>query len=111
MPLTNRTLVLFFSDMAPRWVQRLSATGSIGFHYDKDEAYASSAMAMRFPYVSTVTYLSGDGGAPTLILNQTTPNGFDRVPPVPIRGQLVYPRRNRHIQVRWPQRQVHDVHV
>ena len=37
------------------WLQERSSTENIGFHYDKDEAYASEHMTMRFPEVSTVT--------------------------------------------------------
>ena len=82
------------------WVQDHDvAKGSIRFHYDKDEAYASGWMTMRFPEVSTVTYLT-DSGGPTLVLNQTTPDGNEEVPVLPARGALVHPRRNKHLVFR-----------
>ena len=56
------------------WVQQQRPRESIGYHYDKDEALASAEMTMRFPEVSTVTYLRERGG-PTMVLNQTTPDG------------------------------------
>ena len=56
------------------WVQQMKDTESIGFHYDKDEALASDHWQMSYPVLSTITYLD-DIGAPTLILNQTTPHG------------------------------------
>ena len=69
------------------WIQERGRGEGIGFHYDKDEAYASEYMTMRFPEVSTVTYL-GAVGAPTLILNQTTPDGYPLSPRVMLRGSL-----------------------
>ena len=81
------------------WLQERKPTENIGFHYDKDEAYASEHMTMRFPEVSTVTYL-GDAGAPTLILNQTTPDGNEEVPPLPVEAALVYPAPNKHLVFR-----------
>lgn len=81
------------------WIQEQPMTAGIGFHYDKDEAFASEHMTMRFPEVSTVTYL-GDAGAPTLILNQTTPDGSREIPPLPREGMLSYPRSNRHLVFR-----------
>ena len=56
------------------WVQQMGDTESIGFHYDKDEAMASDHWQMSYPVLSTITYLD-QIGAPTLILNQTTPHG------------------------------------
>lgn len=81
------------------WLQERAPTGDIGYHYDKDEAYASEHMTMRFPEVSTVTYL-GNSGAPTLIFNQTTPDGNLEVPPLPIEGVLAYPHPNKHLVFR-----------
>ena len=84
------------------WVQSKPTQGTsadIGYHYDKDEAFASAAMTMRFPDVSTVTYLGNIGG-PTLILNQTTPDGNKEVPELPTTAALVYPKRNKHLVFR-----------
>ncbi len=81
------------------WIQARSSTQGIGFHYDKDEAYASLHMRMSFPILSTVTYLT-DTGAPTLILNQTSLDGSVEEPEVPEVGHLSYPRKNRHIVFR-----------
>ena len=81
------------------WFQDQPLAGSIGYHYDKDEAYASEHMTMRFPEVSTVTYLT-DVGAPTLVLNQTTPDGNEEVPPVPAMAALIHPSRNKHLLFR-----------
>ena len=81
------------------WLQERAPTEDIGYHYDKDEAYASEHMTMRFPEVSTVTYL-GAAGAPTLIFNQTTPDGNLEVPPLPVEAALVYPEANKHLLFR-----------
>ena len=82
------------------WFQEQDpVTGSVGFHYDKDEAYASEHMTMRFPEVSTVTYLSAIG-APTIIFNQTTPDGNVEIPELPRLGFLVRPRPNKHLVFR-----------
>ena len=81
------------------WLQERAPEENIGYHYDKDEAYASEHMTMRFPEVSTVTYL-GDGGAPTLVFNQTTPDGNKEVPPLPNEALLVYPQPNKHFAFR-----------
>lgn len=42
---------------------------AIGFHWDRDEAYADLTRQNVHPHVATVTYLS-DNGAPTMILEQ-----------------------------------------
>ena len=71
------------------WVQQQRPRESIGYHYDKDEALASAEMTMRFPEVSTVTYLRERGG-PTMVLNQTTPDGNEEIPPLPRRAWINY---------------------
>jgi len=81
------------------WLQKRSAKEGIGFHYDKDEAYASIHMRMKYPIVATITYLT-DTGAPTLILNQTSLDGNVEYPPVPHEGVLSYPKKNRHVTFR-----------
>ena len=81
------------------WLQERGPQDSIGYHYDKDEAYASEHMTMRFPEVSTVTYL-GASGAPTLIFNQTTPDGNLEVPELPVEAALVHPNPNKHLVFR-----------
>lgn len=81
------------------WIQDREATEGISYHYDKDEAYASNHMTMRFPEVATVTYLSGSGG-PTFVLNQTTPDGNAEVPELPENGWLSFPQPNKHLLFR-----------
>ncbi|KAL1527468.1 hypothetical protein AB1Y20_016133 [Prymnesium parvum] len=81
------------------WIQEREAHEGIGYHYDKDEAYASERMTMRFPEVATVTYLSGSGG-PTFIVNQTTPDGNAEVPELPSDGCVSYPEPNKHLLFR-----------
>lgn len=81
------------------WIQEQSSHDDIGFHYDKDEAFATGKMTMKFPEVSTVTYLRADG-APTLVLNQTTPDGNLEIPETPTEGWLCYPQRNKHLLFR-----------
>jgi hypothetical protein len=79
------------------WIQKVSDQPSdISFHYDKDEAMASSQMVMRHPILSTVTYLTSHG-SPTMVLNQTSPQGNDNTPLIATSGILSYPRRNRHL--------------
>ena len=81
------------------WIQARGGKEGIGFHYDKDEAYASMHMRMSFPIISTITYLT-DVGAPTLILNQTSLDGSTDFPDVPHEGFLSYPKKNRHVMFR-----------
>ena len=81
------------------WIQEQASHDDIGFHYDKDEAFATEQMTMKFPEVSTVTYLQADG-APTLVLNQTTPDGNLEIPETPTEGWLCYPQRNKHLLFR-----------
>ena len=77
------------------WVQIRAGTETIGFHYDKDEAMASTQMILKHPLISTVTYLT-DIGAPTLIFNQTS-NGNEETPEIPDLAYISYPTFNRHI--------------
>ena len=56
-------------------------------------------MTMKFPEVSTVTYLRSDG-APTVVLNQTTPDGNMEIPETPTEGWLCYPQANKHLLFR-----------
>lgn len=81
------------------WIQEQASHDDIGFHYDKDEAFATEQMTMKFPEVSTVTYLQAHG-APTLVLNQTTPDGNLEIPETPTEGWLCYPQRNKHLLFR-----------
>ena len=81
------------------WFQEQGPAEGISYHYDKDEAYASEHMTMRFPEVSTVTYLT-DIGAPTVLLNQTTPDGNLEVPQLPQQALVVHPQRNKHLVFR-----------
>lgn len=78
------------------WVQVRTGSESIGFHFDKDEALASNKGIMAHPAISTVTYLS-DIGAPTMILNQTTPDGNREIPEIPQEAYLIYPKSNNHL--------------
>ena len=80
---------------AEYWVQDrtypLSSQAGTVFYYDKDESAAAHQHTMIFPALSTVTYLS-DGGAPEMVLNQTTDQfGNEEVPAIPSEGVLSYP--------------------
>jgi len=86
-------------DGAEWWVQKRGLGEDIGFHHDKDEGMASLKMTMKFPEVSTVTYLT-DAGAPTIVFNQTTPDGNSHIPEVPETGFYSYARANRHLLFR-----------
>ena len=59
--------------------------------------------------------------APTLVFNQTTPDGNEEIPPLPRRAWISYPRRNKHLLFRgnlqhgvsgelsvWPDDQAHS---
>lgn len=81
------------------WIQKRTATEGISFHYDKDEGLASVHSTMRHPAISTVTYLT-DCGAPTLVLNMTTPDGNGDVPEIPTNGYISYPKSNMHLMFR-----------
>ena len=56
------------------WVQgRLpppSPEATLGFHYDKDETLATRTGRMHHPHLSSILYLTDNGG-PTMIVNQT----------------------------------------
>merc|ERR1719265_278563 len=54
---------------------------------------------MRYPEVSSVFYISSKGG-PTIVLNQTTPDGNIEVPELPIEGAYSMPTENNHIVFR-----------
>jgi hypothetical protein len=45
-----------------------STMASIGFHWDKDEKLHSEDGIYCHPQLATVTYLSGDAGAPTVVV-------------------------------------------
>ena len=79
------------------WVQKRDLNEDIGFHHDKDEAMASLKSTMKFPEVSTVTYMT-DNGAPTVVFNQTTPDGNGAMPITPLHGVISYPSKNRHLR-------------
>eukprot|EP01052_Picozoa_sp_SAG31_P054548 SAG31_NODE_14586_length_798_cov_0.489270_1_plen_223_part_10 len=80
---------------AEYWVQERRGDEDSGFHYDKDESAASNKQRMVFPALSTITYLT-DGGAPTMVLNQTTNQfGNVEVPAVPTEGWLSFPARGK----------------
>ena len=87
------------------WVQKRELSDSIDMHFDKDEGLLASSNVYRFPPLSTVTYLRGDG-APTLILNQTLPlgdahpQGVRCRPLLPGNGFISYPKPNRHLVFR-----------
>jgi hypothetical protein len=57
---------------------------------------ASEQGKLKCPTEGTITYL-GDNGAPTMIVNRTTPNGNDDDPFVPLNAAVSYPVPNRHL--------------
>jgi hypothetical protein len=82
------------------WVQMRNSNENIGFHVDKDEGIASEEQWMKMPVLSTVTYLT-DVGGPTLVLNQSSNRGGNKQEPeLPVKGVLVYPKKNRHMLFR-----------
>jgi hypothetical protein len=82
------------------WVQLRNTNENIGFHVDKDEGVASEEQWMKMPVLSTVTYLTNEGG-PTLVLDQSSNRGGNKqTPELPTKGILVYPKKNRHILFR-----------
>ena len=84
---------------AEYWVQMVSASEGINFHYDKDESLASNKGIMMYPLISSILYLT-DIGAPTLILNQTSIDGNYESPEIPDQGYLSYPKENRYTMFR-----------
>ena len=82
------------------WIQSRNTNENIGFHVDKDEGVASEEQWMKMPALSTVTYLTDEGG-PTLVLNQSSNRGGNQqTPELPTQGILVFPKKNRHILFR-----------
>ena len=72
--------------------------GNNAFLFDKDVGYATNQQQMRFPALSTMTFLT-DGGAPTIILNRTTDiTGSHFVPAVPSQGYLTVPTVGKHLR-------------
>lgn len=53
-------------------------------------------MRMEYPEYSTVSYLN-DGGAPTIIFDQISPEGNGNIPIVPVRGAFVFPKKGKHL--------------
>ena len=78
------------------WYQLRGVQENIGFHYDKDESIASNQMRMVYPILSTVFYAT-NSGAPTIILNMTTPNGNGNIPIIANEGFVSFPVENKHI--------------
>ena len=79
------------------WLRVEEAEGNqgLGFHFDKDESYMTRRKVIRFPEVSTVTYLSSFG-APTLVLNQTIGDGANAMQPQLANAALLaHPQQNR----------------
>eukprot|EP00520_Triparma_pacifica_P012405 CAMPEP_0118666156 /NCGR_PEP_ID=MMETSP0785-20121206/19045_1 /TAXON_ID=91992 /ORGANISM="Bolidomonas pacifica, Strain CCMP 1866" /LENGTH=397 /DNA_ID=CAMNT_0006560409 /DNA_START=119 /DNA_END=1308 /DNA_ORIENTATION=- len=64
---------------------------NIHVHYDKDEELSRLNNMVKFPMLSTVTYLNSWGG-PTFILNQTVASKMNDVGG----GWLSWPRENKH---------------
>ena len=56
---------------------------------------ASIQGKMQHPLTSTVTYITGNG-APTLVLNQVTPDGNREIPEIPVEGYICHPKENRY---------------
>jgi hypothetical protein len=81
------------------WVQVKSSGEDLAPHFDKDErlAFVTGGADLRFPLLSTVTYISDNGG-PTIVLNQTLSSDGERLQPaVPYAGAIVFPRKGRHL--------------
>ena len=86
---------------AEYWVEVRKNGGRDGNNvllFDKDVGYATNQQQMRFPALSTVTFLT-DGGAPMVVLNRTTDtSGHDFVPAVPSQGYLTVPMAGKHLR-------------
>ncbi len=78
------------------WVQRIDPKQTPSFHYDKDEAKSSHENIFIFPNVSSIFYFE-DEGQPTLVWNQTCPDGKMIVPRIPETGMFAYPKRNKYV--------------
>eukprot|EP00586_Coscinodiscus_wailesii_P002830 CAMPEP_0172479298 /NCGR_PEP_ID=MMETSP1066-20121228/3842_1 /TAXON_ID=671091 /ORGANISM="Coscinodiscus wailesii, Strain CCMP2513" /LENGTH=243 /DNA_ID=CAMNT_0013239671 /DNA_START=298 /DNA_END=1030 /DNA_ORIENTATION=- len=50
------------------WLQ--TRPEGVDIHYDKDETLAETFGPGSFPYVSTVTYMTSEGGPPTLVFDR-----------------------------------------
>ena len=86
-------------DGAEYWVEvRKNGGRENGLLFDKDVGYAASQQQMRFPTLSTMTFLT-DGGAPTVVFNRTTDlTGSQFVPAVPSQGYLTRPVAGKHLR-------------
>lgn len=86
---------------AEYWVEVRKNGGRDGHNallFDKDVGYATNQQQMRFPALSTITFLT-DGGAPTVVLNRTTDTrGSQFVPAVPSQGYLTVPVAGKHLR-------------
>ena len=83
------------------WYQLKGAGDGITYHYDKDEAMSSDRGVYRFPLLSTVTYLTDDGG-PTLVANVSgEPGSFwhrqERAPLFLPSAAVIWPEANKHL--------------
>lgn len=86
-------------DGAEYWVEvRKNGGRENGLLFDKDVGYAATQQQMRFPTLSTMTFLT-DGGAPTVVFNRTTDlTGSQFVPAVPSQGYLTRPVAGKHLR-------------
>merc|ERR1719183_764782 len=77
-----------FADGAARvigaewWTQDRDPHVDIGFHYDKDESFASNQQMVKYPPVSTILYIT-DHGAATCVFNQTYDAYGNDIPELP----------------------------
>lgn len=83
------------------WIQSRSPGASMPFHWDKDERLRGRTGAYAYPYMSTITYLSGTGGAPTVVLDACadacgTPVGASTSVAIGT-GWLSYPELGKHV--------------
>eukprot|EP00494_Astrolonche_serrata_P028796 UN29063 len=78
------------------WITATKEGEDVGLHYDKDEGIASTEWWIKFPLLSTLTYLT-PFGAPTLVIDQHTDHrGNHEWPKEAKHGWISMPKENRH---------------
>jgi hypothetical protein len=77
------------------WTQVVDSERDIGFHWDRDYEVQREQGLCIHPHLATVTYLSGSGGAPTVVVPAASPLAASDLP-----AACLGPLRNAHAC--WP---------
>lgn len=77
------------------WIHSRHPIHSMHLHFDRDEGQWTDQHIAHFPLLSSVLFITGDGG-PTLVVNERTDERMERIERVggELEGRLVWPMSN-----------------